>query len=702
MILFRIALRNILATRMRTLIIGVLTVLGTALVVVGLSLLSSLEQSMASSVVGSVTGHIQVYSDEAGDKLDLFGPPTGSPDLRTIEEFPKVRKALESHPNVHAVIPMANDFAVVFAGNFLDAKLAELRQAQAAGEQRRIGLLKEQIRHVVETMETETDALEAFKSDSTQQQELASRRELLAQASQTTFWDGFEEAMERSMEFLENKIAPLALDESMIFLRYLGTDLDAFSKNFSRFRIVDGTMVPPGKRGFLFAKQVYERQVKHPIARRLDFIKEGLDAGISLESDMMLGNFVKQNVRQYREILFQLDGDASKLVAEVLAQHLGQPDGELSDLLQSFLKVDDSNFSERYKIFYDVIAPQIVLHKVKIGDTLTIRAVTKSGYMTSVAVPVYGTYELMGLEKSVLAGAFNLLDMMTFRDLYGGTGPEQREELAALVEKAGIVEVTRDEAEDALFGGDPQEGEPEEGEPEEGASAEGAGFDEFAHVDMSSGGQRYTQELLETEYSREELDRGIVVHAAVVLRDASKLEETLAELRSLSESEGLGVQAVGWRDASGLVGQFLGVLWAVLVASVLIIFLVALVIINNTMVMATMERTREIGTLRAMGASRGYVLKMFLVESSTLGLGFGLLGMMLGAGLMLWAGSSGIPAFNSELYFLFGGPRLYPTLLPEQMLIALGVVVTATVASTLYPARLASQIAPVRAMERED
>ena len=61
----------------------------------------------------------------------------------------------------------------------------------------------------------------------------------------------------------------------------------------------------------------------------------------------------------------------------------------------------------------------------------------------------------------------------------------------------------------------------------------------------------------------------------------------------------------------------------VLYVAVLIIFVVALVIINNAMVMATLERVREIGTLRAIGAQRRFILAMLVIESLVVGLIFG-------------------------------------------------------------------------------
>ena len=114
-----------------------------------------------------------------------------------------------------------------------------------------------------------------------------------------------------------------------------------------------------------------------------------------------------------------------------------------------------------------------------------------------------------------------------------------------------------------------------------------------------------------------------------------------------------------WQTASGMVGQFITVIRIVLWIAIIIIFLVTLVIINNSMLLATMERVGEIGTIRAIGAGRSFVLAMFLLETTLLGIGSGLLGGATGAGLIHYLGSTGIPAAGKDiLIFLFSGPRL--------------------------------------------
>jgi ABC-type lipoprotein release transport system permease subunit len=93
---------------------------------------------------------------------------------------------------------------------------------------------------------------------------------------------------------------------------------------------------------------------------------------------------------------------------------------------------------------------------------------------------------------------------------------------------------------------------------------------------------------------------------------------------------------------------------------------------------------------------------MFLVETFVLGAVAGLVGAALGAGAVMALGSVGIPAVEDILVLLFAGPRLYPTVDLSHVAIAIGVIFLVSVASTLYPAWIATRIQPVVAMQRKD
>ena len=218
-------------------------------------------------------------------------------------------------------------------------------------------------------------------------------------------------------------------------------------------KIVDGTVVPPGKRGFLFAKNVYEEQVKLKAARRLDKIREGVESqGETIATDLDLQRMVRENVSQVREILLQLDAAKTADFRAKLQRELGSPESDVGKLLAAFFQTDDQNFRQRYDFFYKELAPSLELYRVRIGDVLTIKAFTRSGYVQSVNVPVYGTFEFQGLEKSTLAGALNLMDLVSFRELYGFMSGEKLAEIQALQKAAGAREVSRENAEAELFG----------------------------------------------------------------------------------------------------------------------------------------------------------------------------------------------------------------------------------------------------------
>jgi ABC-type lipoprotein release transport system permease subunit len=180
------------------------------------------------------------------------------------------------------------------------------------------------------------------------------------------------------------------------------------------------------------------------------------------------------------------------------------------------------------------------------------------------------------------------------------------------------------------------------------------------------------------------------------------IPQTIRDIEAAGRKAGLPLKAIDWQKASGLVGQFVTMIRAVLYISVLIIFAVALVIINNAMVMATLERIAEIGTLRAVGAQRRFLLAMLVVETLAVGALFGGIGSAIGVGIVAFMRLVGIPASNDTLYFLFSGSRLYPGISPLNVVVALAIVLVVSGASSLYPGLLAMKVSPRQAMQSDE
>jgi ABC-type lipoprotein release transport system permease subunit len=209
-------------------------------------------------------------------------------------------------------------------------------------------------------------------------------------------------------------------------------------------------------------------------------------------------------------------------------------------------------------------------------------------------------------------------------------------------------------------------------------------------------------DLTKRVYSQDEIEQGVVLSSAIILKDPEKLQQTISELKQSAQDAGLKLRVVSWQQAAGLIGQFVLMAKLVLYAAVFIIFVVVLVIINNAMMMATLQRVREVGTMRAIGAQRSFVLGMVLVETLLLGLVFGAGGVLVGSGIMAALGSAGIPAGNEALYFFFSGPRLYPSLNAGNLIAAFIIVMVVSAISTLYPAFLATRVSPLQAMQTDE
>jgi ABC-type lipoprotein release transport system permease subunit len=699
LVVVQIAFRNLFANRWKTLIVGGIIGFGAFLVVMGTSLLDSVDHAMSRSIIGSIAGNIQVYSSESKDDLDVMGGFTFDANaIEPLTDFARVRRVLMAVPNVLQVVPMGLNGSLTLSGNTVDQALAKLRTSVTERQQGDTSPALAQT--YVDQKDHVRQIISVLRGDSENAKKLHDERALVnddlgsvTKAASADFWTSFDRDPLDHLEFLENRIAPLATDADMLFLRYVGTDPKVFSQSFDRMTVVEGEAIPEGKRGFMFSKYVYEEQVKLKTARNLDEIHEAIiNRGAKIAKDEELTRLVREASTQVKELLLELDAPKTKLFRSKLQGVLHSNEEDVGKLLRSFLSTTDDNFEQRYAFFYRELAPSLELYRVRIGDTLTIKAFTRSGYVQSANLKVYGTFAFKGLEKSPQAGTMNMMDLVSFRELYGFMTEDKAQEIAAMRATSGAKEVSRENAESELFGA--------ASAAASSADAKAAPSDDLSAELSSLAGTHRRDDA--KAYDPAQLEQGVILNAAVLLKDESKLPETLTAIEAAGKKEGLPLKAISWQKAAGLIGQFATLMRVVLYTAVLIIFVVALVIINNALVMATLERVREIGTLRAVGAQRRFILAMLVLESVAVGLVFGAAGTLVGAGLVALLGHVGIAAGNDVLMFFFSGPRLYPALASHNLVASLVIVLLVSVVSSVYPAWIAMRISPREAMQSEE
>jgi len=707
-ILLQIAFRNLWASRIRSAMVGGIVLLGAFLLVVCVAVIGTIQRGMSDSIQKSLGGQLQVYNASSEDKLELYGGMRGESRLEPIPDFAAVKAVLSKVPNVAHVVPMGIDQALVATGNVVDLALerlrADVRRLEGGADDE--ALRRSYLAHLAHVRRMVTllkqDLAQARAIADLSGRDGADRRrdwEDLSRADAEEFWTGFDRDRYGHLEFLENRIAKLSFDNAFTFLRYVGTDPDEFFRAFPLAGVAEGQMIPSGRRGILVGRQYAEEYLKVKNARRLDQIKEARDRWHRrIAKDEELARWVKANGIGTREILLQLDPLKAEEVTGLLRRGLSAPDGEdLAALLKRLFQTSDDDFDLKYRLFYQVIAPRIRLYSINVGDTITIKAPSKSGYFSSVNVKVWGFIKFKEIERSGIAGMMSVLDLMSFRDLYGFMTKEKAAEIAKLKASVQVKDLAREDAEAALFGG---------GAP--GGAGQGAEETRQTRIDeralLADTRQAVRPEELQARtYSQEEIDHGVVLNAALVLDDPGRLRQTLAAVKKAADDAQLGLGVLDWEKASGLVGDLVNTLRIVIAVAMTVIFAVALVIVNNAIGMAVLQRVKEIGTMRAVGAQRRFVLVMLLVEAMTLGAVFGLVGAGLGVSALAGLrGAGGVPASGDMSYFLFAGPALLPRLTLAGGFWSVVVVVVVSVLSGFYPAVLAMRVTPVEAMATED
>jgi len=130
------------------------------------------------------------------------------------------------------------------------------------------------------------------------------------------------------------------------------------------------------------------------------------------------------------------------------------------------------------------------------------------------------------------------------------------------------------------------------------------------------------------------------------------------------------------------------------------LFAAASVGIVNAMLMSVHERTREIGTIRAMGMRREGVIRLFLLEGLALGVVAAVVGVLTGGAMVLYWANVGIKMNTVTLAWLAGGDYLYPRLEVLSVLRAAFAIIAMSTLAALYPAYSASCLEPREALHR--
>ena len=322
------------------------------------------------------------------------------------------------------------------------------------------------------------------------------------------------------------------------------------------------------------------------------------------------------------------------------------------------------------------------------GDPLRISSFGNAGFKIR-EVPIRGIFDFKLTSEGVGADMITYIDAQTLRALQGLTVLTQ--DISSLDDEETYL-LQSEEDIDTLF----TEEEFTVEDPEEVDLSEDAllsFLDEPGESGRENGG------AAAGEAAPSDRTGGPWQYILLKLEDPKNMNLFAAGLNIWFGREGIAARAGTWEAAAGPFATTADVIRSVFNIAIIIIGIVAIIIMMNTLVISIIERTPEIGTMRALGAKKNFVWRMFLYETLTVTVVFGIIGIILALLIVLILNIIGIPANNTFLKILFAGDELHPSVSPISVVTSLAIVLVIGFISHLYPVSVALKIQPIRAIQ---
>ena len=174
----------------------------------------------------------------------------------------------------------------------------------------------------------------------------------------------------------------------------------------------------------------------------------------------------------------------------------------------------------------------------------------------------------------------------------------------------------------------------------------------------------------------------------------------------IQQATGPSTRVLTWQSISSSLFEALEVERNVMFMILTLIILVAALNIISGLVMLVKDKSRDIAILRTMGATRGAMMRVFMIAGSSIGIVGTFLGFAIGVlfcenieSLRLFLSNlTGTTLFNPEIYFLSHMPAEMDT---NEVAAVVIMSLTLTLLATLYPSWRAARLDPVEALRYE-
>lgn len=185
---------------------------------------------------------------------------------------------------------------------------------------------------------------------------------------------------------------------------------------------------------------------------------------------------------------------------------------------------------------------------------------------------------------------------------------------------------------------------------------------------------------------------------AVFLKSNDDLEPVAENVRAIA----IGQKVETWKEFASELNYMISMLQQYMYIFTTIILLALLFGIVNTMLMAVLERVKELGMLMSIGLNKTKLFMMIVLETVFLALVGGPLGILISYSLVAYYGINGIDLslFSSAFESLGISSVIHPSLTWTYYIEITLMAVVATIIAAIYPARKALQLNPSEAIRK--
>ena len=179
-----------------------------------------------------------------------------------------------------------------------------------------------------------------------------------------------------------------------------------------------------------------------------------------------------------------------------------------------------------------------------------------------------------------------------------------------------------------------------------------------------------------------------------------RANKIVAEMNEIFKEENINARALNWKRAAASYSDSVDGIGFIFNLLIIILAVVVFIIIMNTMTVSVIERTGEIGTMRALGAEKKFVKLLFYTEAISLTVISSIIGIILAFIAMAIFNSLNITITNEIAKMILGGGLLHFSPTPAIIFWTFIVAILASVISNLYPVHSALRITPLKALSK--